>query len=126
VVTEADVRRIALALPETTERPSYGTPAFRVKDRPFARLHQDGRSLVVWCAHLAEKESLIDSDPEVFFTTPHYDGHPLVLVRVSAIGPEQLEALLTDAWYVRAPARVRAAAGSAGGRGAPPPRPPRR
>jgi hypothetical protein len=125
VVTEADVRRIALALPETTERPSYGTPAFRVKDRPFARLHQDGRSLVVWCAHLAEKESLIDSDPEVFFTTPHYDGHPLVLVRMSAIGPEQLEALLADAWYVRAPARVRAAVRSRG-RGASSPRTPPR
>ena len=103
------MRRIALALPETAERSSYGTPGFRVKDRLFARIHQDEGVLVVWCAHELEKESLIDSEPEIFFTTPHYDGHPLVLVRMAAIGPEQLEALLADAWYIRAPARLRAA-----------------
>jgi hypothetical protein len=109
MVTEDDVRRTALALPETAERPSYGTPAFRVKDRPFARIHQDGGVLVVWCAHDAEKESLIESEPDTFFSTPHYDGYPLVLVRMEAIGLDQLQALLEDAWRARAPARVRAA-----------------
>ena len=109
MATEADVRRIALALPETAERPSYGTPGFRVKDRLFARIHQDGGVLVVWCADELEKESLIDSQPEAFFTTPHYDGHPLVLVRLDAIGLDQLEALLVDAWRIRAPKRLRAA-----------------
>jgi hypothetical protein len=118
MATEDDVRRIALALPGTTERPSYGTPGFRVSDRLFARIHQDGGALVVWCAHMAEKESLIESEPAVFFTTPHYDGHPLVLVRLDAVGDDQLEALLADAWYIRAPARVRAAADAARGRGA--------
>jgi len=109
VVTESDVRRIALALPETTERPSYGTPGFRVRDRLFARIHQDGGILVLWCAHDLEKESLIESEPEIFFTTRHYDGYPLVLARMSAIGPGELEALLAAAWYVRAPKRLRAA-----------------
>jgi hypothetical protein len=111
VVTDADVRRLALALPETTERSSYGTPGFRVKDRLFARLHQDPGVLVVWCADLIEKESLIDSDPHVFFTTPHYDGYPHVLVRMDAIDVDRLEALLADGWRVRAPARLREAAG---------------
>jgi len=37
MVTDDDVRRLALALPETVERPSYGTPGFRVKDKLFAR-----------------------------------------------------------------------------------------
>ena len=109
MVTEADVRRIALALPETAERPSYGTPGFRVKDRLFARIHQDGGVLVVWCADEIDKESLIGSEPEKFFSTPHYDGHPLVLVRMEAIGLDQLQALLEDAWRMRAPARLRAA-----------------
>jgi hypothetical protein len=109
MVTESDVRRIALALPETTERPSYGTPGFRVKDKLFARIHQDGGVLVLWCADEIEKESLIESEPEIFFTTPHYDGYPHVLVRLDAVGPDQLEALLADAWYVRAPKRLRAA-----------------
>lgn len=108
MVTEADVRRLALALPETAERPSYGTPAFRVKDKPFARIHQDGGILVLWCAHELEKESLIESGPEIFFSMPHYDGYPLVLVRMDAVGLAELEALLADAWYVRASKRLRA------------------
>ena len=109
MVTEDDVRRLALELPETAERPSYGTPGFRVKDRLFARLHQDGSSLVLWCAGEEDKESFILSEPEAFFTTPHYDGHPLVLVRLDAIDAVRLGELLTGAWEVRAPARVRAA-----------------
>jgi hypothetical protein len=109
MVSEDDVRRLALALPDTTEKPSYGTPGFRVKDKLFARIHQDGGVLVLWCADEIEKESLIESEPEIFFTTPHYDGHPLVLVHLDAVGSDQLEALLADAWYVRAPKRLRAA-----------------
>jgi hypothetical protein len=115
VVDEDDVRRLALALPETTERPSYGTPAFRVRDRPFARIHQDGGALVLWCAHELEVGSLIESEPEVFFTTPHYEGHALVLVRLDAIAEERMAELLETAWYVRAPARLRAAFDAAGG-----------
>ncbi|HVH00833.1 MAG TPA: MmcQ/YjbR family DNA-binding protein [Miltoncostaeaceae bacterium] len=111
MVTDADVRRIALALPETAERPSYGTPGFRVKDRLFARIHQDPGVLVIWCADLIEKESLIESDPDVFFTTPHYDGYPLVLVRMETVDLDRLEALLADSWRVRAPARLREGAG---------------
>lgn len=114
MVTDADVRRIALALPQTAERPSYGTPGFRVTDRLFARIHQDDGVLVLWCAHLLEKELLIESEPEIFFTTPHYDGYAIVLVRMAAIGLHQLEDLLALAWYVRAPARLRAAFDSDG------------
>jgi hypothetical protein len=107
MVDEDDVRRLALALPGTTEAPSHGTPAFRVRDRPFARVHQNGGVLVLWCAHELEKASLIESDPEVFFTTPHYDGYPLVLVRMDAIAVDRMAELLETAWYVRAPTRLR-------------------
>ena len=109
MVSVADVRRMALALLETVERPSYGTPGFRVKDKLFARIHQDDGVLVLWCAHGLEKEALIESDPATFFTTPHYDGYPIVLVRMGAIGLDELEALLAGSWYVRAPKRLRAA-----------------
>lgn len=106
--TEQDVRRIALSLPETTEKPSYGTPGFRVKDRLFARLREEDGALVVWCADEQEKLGLIAADPATFFTTPHYDGHPTVLVRLSAVDDAELAELLTDSWRVRAPVRVRA------------------
>jgi hypothetical protein len=107
VVDEDDVRRLALALPDTTERPSSGTPAFRVRERPFARIHQDGGVRVLWCAHELEVPSLIEPEPEAFFTAPQYEGHLLVLVRRDAIAEERMAELLETAWYVRAPARLR-------------------
>jgi hypothetical protein len=105
--TEDDVRAIALTLPETEERPSYGTPGFRVKDRLFARIRETG-VLLVWCADEDEKDFLIRAEPEKFFTTPHYDGHPSVLVRLEAVGRDELTELLTDSWRVRAPKRLAA------------------
>lgn len=106
--TEADVRRLALALPDTTEASPYGTPGFRVHGKLFARLREDGQ-LVVWVRDLGEKEALLASDGTKFGTTPHYQGHASVLVALPAIGADELGELLTDAWLVRAPARLRRA-----------------
>ncbi len=106
MATDADVRRIALALPATTEKPSYGTPGFRVRDKLFARIREEGDVLVVWCEDLGEKAALLAADPDKFFTTPHYDGHPTVLVRLGAVALDELQELLTDAWRVRAPVRL--------------------
>ena len=107
-MTEDDVRRLALSLPETTEKPSYGTPGFRVGDKLFARIRDEGDLLVVWVADLAEKEALLAADPATFTTTPHYDGHPTVLVRMDVVDVDELAELLADAWRVRAPKRLRA------------------
>ena len=106
-VTEDDVRRLALSLPETTEKPSYGTPGFRVKDRLFARMREDDL-LVVWCWDLDEKKALIESEPDKFCTVAHYDGYPMVLVRLEAVEIDELEELLTESWRIRAPAKVAA------------------
>ncbi len=108
VITEDDVRRAALSLPATTEKPSYGTPGFRVRDKLFARIREEGDVLVVWVDGLEEKDVLLAAAPDRFFTTPHYDGHPTVLVRFDAVEVDELTELLTDAWMVRAPARLRA------------------
>jgi hypothetical protein len=105
VATEDDVRAIALSLPETVERPSYGTPGFRVKDKLFARVREPG-VLVLWVADEAEKDFLIRAEPEKFFTIPHYDGYPSVLVRLAAVDRDELAELLADAWRVRAPKRL--------------------
>jgi len=102
VATEDDVRRLALALPATTEKPSYGTPGFRVKDKLFARMRDEPDVLVVWVPDLEDKDALIASEPDRFFTTPHYDGHPTVLVRLGNISVAELDELLTDAWRTRA------------------------
>jgi hypothetical protein len=109
MATVDDVRRIALALPDTIERLSYGTPGFRVRDRLFARVRDEDTVLVVWVADQGEKAALIASEPEVFFTLPHYDGYPSVLVRLAAIEVDELTEVITDAWRVRAPAKLREA-----------------
>jgi hypothetical protein len=110
MATVDDVRRIACSLPEVTEKPWYGTPGFRVKDKGFLRIRDEAEgALVVWVADLGEKEALLASDPATFFTTPHYDGHPTVLVRLEAVDEAELTELIVDAWLARAPARVRTA-----------------
>lgn len=107
MATESDVREIALSLPATEERPSYATPGFRVRDRLFARIREPD-VLLVWCADEGEKDFLIRAEPAKFFTTPHYDGHPSVLVHLSAVERDELAELLTDSWRLRAPKRLAA------------------
>lgn len=110
MATEADVRRIALGLPEVTEKPWHSTPGFRVKDKGFLRIRSEAEGgLVVFVPDLLDKEALLASDPEVFFTTPHYDGYPAVLVHLDEIDLDQLTELITDSWRLKAPKRVLAA-----------------
>lgn len=104
---EADVRRLALALPRTTERSSYGTPGFRVADRLFLRLHEEPGVLVAWCEDQHAKQSLLAELPGACFTTPHYDGHASVLVRLEQVSLPVLADLVLDAWRARAPVRLR-------------------
>jgi hypothetical protein len=119
VATEDDVRRLALALPEVTEKPWHGTPGWRVRDRSFLRLRTEAEgALVVFVADLDEKEALLASDPAAFFTTPHYDGHPAVLVRLEAVDVDELRELVTDAWRLKAPVRLRRAFEAEEARGA--------
>ena len=104
MTTEAELRRIALSLPETTERPSYGSPGFRVRDRLFLRIRGESEGgVLIFVADLDVKEQLLRADPAKFFTTPHYDGHPSVLVRLDAVGVAELRELVTDSWLARAP-----------------------
>ena len=107
MATEEDVRRIACSLPEVTEKPSYGTPGFRVKDKLFLRIRSDAEGgLAVFVPDLVDKEALLASDTEVCFTTPHYDGYPMVLVHLDKIDLGQLTELITDSWRIKAPQRV--------------------
>jgi hypothetical protein len=77
-----------------------------VKDRLFARIREEGDVLALWCADESEKDALIASEPAKFFTIPHYDGYPMVLVRFDAINVDELTELLTESWRLRAPAKA--------------------
>jgi hypothetical protein len=115
-----DVDRLALALPETGGGTSYGNRAWTVKGKAFAwerplrktdrealgDAAPEGPILGARVEHLVAKEALLADDPGVYFTTPHFDGYPAILVRLERIAVEDLEELLAEAWLARAPTRL--------------------
>jgi hypothetical protein len=118
-----DVRQIAMKLPETEERVSSDQiPQWRVKDKLFAwerplrrsdlealgDAAPDGPILAARVPDLGVKEALLADDARVYFTTPHFDGYPAVLVRLDRLTVADLEELLVEAWLARAPKRLAA------------------
>lgn len=106
MATWADVVSTGTRFPEVAESTSYGTPCLKVNGALMCRLKEDGESLMVRVVDLEDKAALLREDPEVFHTTPHYDGYAAVLVRLGAIGPARLGELVEDAWRLRAPKRA--------------------
>jgi hypothetical protein len=98
-------RTIALGLPGTEEGTSYGTPAFRVRGKLFARLHQDGDALVVRVS-FDQREALMLAHPRSFFITDHYRNDPWVLARLGVVSRALLAEVLEEAWRQRAPKRL--------------------
>ena len=105
-----DVRRIALALPHVVEMPAEGFD-FRVGNKGFVWSYPErepGRRRVIrtdiavlYVGDEAEKQALLLGEPELFFTTPAYDGVPLVMVRLDRVDAGRLAELVTDAWRMR-------------------------
>jgi len=107
---ENDERRIALGLAEVDEIESDGFD-FRARGKGFVwsypeRLPGQKRTIrtdvaVLYVGDEAEKQALLLGEPDVFFTTPGYDGWPLVMLRLDQVDAERLEELVTDAWRMR-------------------------
>lgn len=97
--TQKTVRRIALALPKADERPCYGTPGFYVRKKIFARLLEDGDSVVLKIDY-DRRDVLMKSDPQTFFITEHYRNYPMMIVRLSAVDEAELRELLEGAWQI--------------------------
>ena len=106
-VTFDTVRQIAKTLPGAEESTSYGTPAFKVKGKLFARLHQDGESLVIGVDFEA-REEMISAEREKFYITDHYLNYPWMLVRLSKVRPDELKDLLIGSWRRAAPKNLSA------------------
>ena len=96
MATQADVRRIALSLPDTEEAPNHF--AFSVRNRGKLK-----GFVAVRVANLSDKDVLLALDPEKFFTQPHYNGFPAVLVRLPAVTARELRPMITEAWRCQAP-----------------------
>ena len=108
MASEDDVRAIALSLPGTTEEQWYQTPGYKVAGKGFLRLRTEAEGgMVVSVSDLGEKEALLTSNPTAFFTTPHYDGWPIVLVNLDVVDHDELRELITDSWLIKAPPRLR-------------------
>jgi hypothetical protein len=108
-----DVRRLALALPHVVEIESDGFD-FRVGNKGFVWSYPERRPgkprrirtdvAVLFVGEEAEKQALLLGEPKLFFTTPGYDGWPLVMLRLVEVDVDRLGELVTDAWRMRAPA----------------------
>jgi hypothetical protein len=101
-----DVVEIGTRLPGVEVGTSFRTPALRVRGKGMCRLRTNPDALVLRVSDLGEREALLQGQPDVFFTTPHYDGYPYVLVRLEAVDPVELGELLEEAWRVFAAKRV--------------------
>jgi hypothetical protein len=103
------VREIALSLPEVVEDAS-GRRAFRVRGKLFAweARERDGGGLGIRVER-EEKSLILESSPDVYFSSPHYEGWPGVQVRLERIEREELRERLEDAWLIQAPKRLAAA-----------------
>jgi hypothetical protein len=107
-----DVRCLALALPDVEEIDSDGFD-FRVAGKGFVWSYPERRAgqprlirtdvAVLYVGDEAEKQALLLGEPRLFFTTPGYDGLPLVMLRLAEVDAERLAELVTDAWRMRAP-----------------------
>jgi hypothetical protein len=119
VATWEDVRNLALAMPGVEEAMSRGTPVWRVGklvvwERPMRKRDIEelgdalppGPIMGAAVSDEGEKRALIASDPEVFFTTHHFDGHAIVLVQLERIARDQLSEVIIDAWLAVAPKRL--------------------
>jgi hypothetical protein len=120
VASWEDVRRLALALPETSERLSRDRRQWLVKGKLFVwerplrpreveelgASTPEGPILGARVEHVGAKEALLAEDPSVFFTTSHFDGYPAILVRLGRIAAQDLDEVVTEAWLVRAPRRL--------------------
>lgn len=122
MATMADLDALALELPQVTKELSDdGRPSYQVHGKMFC-FHRSRRPdavdetgerlddvLMFRVADLDEKELLLADRPDVFFTTPHFNGYPAVLMRIPTLGRldrDELKDLVVDAWLTRAQKRV--------------------
>jgi hypothetical protein len=106
MISEAQVRKIALALPEVSERASYGgCPSWRTAKKMFTWIRENPRALVIWVDSLDAKEILLEHEPELFFTTSHYDGHPMLLVRMERVSVARAKEVIEESYRVQSPVR---------------------
>jgi hypothetical protein len=98
-----EVSSIALNFPGSEASTSYGTPAFKVKGKLFARFKEDGKTLVVYTN---ERSKWMKQNPVTFFITDHYKNYPAMLIDLVTVKKKDLKELLFTSWQIRAPKKL--------------------
>jgi hypothetical protein len=105
------VREIARTFPEAEESTHYGTSAFKVRGKMFARIHDKMGDVLVVRVALDEREAIMAAAPDKFFITPHYEGYPAMLVRLPDVDKAELRGALERSWRFVAPPQLVQASG---------------
>jgi hypothetical protein len=115
MTTFSELKRLTSHLPEVAQSTSYGTPSLKVRGKSFCRLWgereyerydvHDTEVLVVFC-EVDEKPFLVETSGGTLFTTPHYDGHGAVLIRLTDVEPDELALLLERSYRIKAPSSL--------------------
>jgi len=99
------VRRMALALPDTVEQETWGTPTFRVRKKIFVMFSDEQREAWVKSTH-DEQRALTQMDPETFFVPPYVGPSGWIGVRFRSVDRDEMRELITEAWRMTAPKRL--------------------
>lgn len=102
-----DAVAFATTLPEVSESTSYRTPSIKVAGTLMGRLRTESEGGLALKCSAADKEALLAGGDPAFYTTPHYEGHNYILVDLDQVDRDELFELMTDAWRIAAPARLR-------------------
>lgn len=129
MVSYQQVEEFALSLPETTSAVSYhSSPALKVNKKGLARVRVEMADeiddltgepyddvLTLRLPDLGVKEALLAEDPTVFFTIPHLDGYPYILIRLGNADEQEVQELIVESWRAIAPKRAMKAYDDAAG-----------
>jgi hypothetical protein len=93
-----DVQRLAGEFPDTEESTVYRNPAFKVRGKSLAWMSPHEKGALVTRADPDEIPLLIAANPDLYFTTPHYEGYPMVLTRLEVAGDDDLRERIEDSY----------------------------
>ena len=108
MITADELRQVVRSLPEAEERETWGHPTFRVRDRMFAAMSDDGQEATVKATR-QEQAALVSAAPETFGIPAYVGRHGWVSIQLATVDPAEVRELIVEAWRQTAPKRLVAA-----------------